>query len=676
MGVPGVEEPIMRLLALLGLVVSVLLGAITVGVTNQNVNSRRSEQERSLQTAVGTELALLSSGEHQTTAALTLMLVNPAVRSVLSDEPGSPAVRQKNLTDAALALGAVKSTALLPLSAACLDSGAGRQLVCAPGAHDAEFSTELGSQFARLAANSAVGAASGAFLSPVTDQVSVAFLAPFRAHGRLLGLVHLDISIADTRGSELIVNKTPGVTVNLGSYDHGRLLLDTNSSHLTAGGIVSPSTIPLGGLRPTLQPRFTSDAGHRAIVAALPLKLGGARQTIAVVAAAIASNPNFLNALSAWSVALLLLALVMLSASSAALIVSNRRVARELSTDPLTALRNRRALMADLPRACQQASEGTPVFLWFFDLNGFKRYNDSFGHLAGDTLLIRLGNRLREVVHPHGLAYRLGGDEFCVIITAPVADPHALFAAARAALTESGGAFTIDAAGGAVEIPREATEADQALRLADQRMYREKAGTQSGAAELITAVLHTALAQRHPDLGEHSDDVAGDVELLARTIGLDQDAIAVIVKAGDLHDVGKLGIPDEIITKPGPLSASEWAFMKQHTVMGEQIIAAAGPSLGPIGPLVRASHERWDGMGYPDGLAADRIPLGARIINICDSFRAMLDERVYKPSMSVEEALCELRRCAGTQFDPELVDIFCRLVEERQSARRLHSGVV
>ena len=212
----------MRLLALLGLVVSVLLGAITVGVTNQNVNSRRSEQERSLQTAVGTELALLSSGEHQTTAALTLMLVNPAVRSVLSDEPGSPAVRQKNLTDAALALGAVKSTALLPLSAACLDSGAGRQLVCAPGAHDAEFSTELGSQFARLAANSAVGAASGAFLSPVTDQVSVAFLAPFREHGRLLGLVHLDISIADTRGSELIVNKTPGVTVNLGSYDHGR----------------------------------------------------------------------------------------------------------------------------------------------------------------------------------------------------------------------------------------------------------------------------------------------------------------------------------------------------------------------------------------------------------------------------------------------------------------------
>ncbi len=323
-----------------------------------------------------------------------------------------------------------------------------------------------------------------------------------------------------------------------------------------------------------------------------------------------------------------------------------------------------------------QASDSSPAYLWFFDLNGFKRYNDSFGHLAGDTLLRRLGTRLREVIHPHGLVYRLGGDEFCVIISAPVADPHALFAEARGALTETGGAFTIDASGGAVELPREATDASQALRLADQRMYREKAGTQSGAAELITAVLHAALAQRHPDLSEHSDDVAGDVELLARSIGLDQDTIKTVVKAGDLHDVGKLGIPDEIITKPGPLNAGEWDFMKQHTVMGEQIIAAAGPSLGPIGPLVRASHERWDGMGYPDGLKEEEIPLGARIITICDSFRAMLDERVYKASMSIGEALAQLRRCAGTQFDPELVDVFCRLVEERSSSRRVHSEVL
>jgi len=205
-------------------------------------------------------------------------------------------------------------------------------------------------------------------------------------------------------------------------------------------------------------------------------------------------------------------------------------------------------------------------------------------------------------------------------------------------------------------------------------MYREKATSRDGAAELITAVLHAALSQRHPDLGEHSDDVAGDVELLARTIGLDEDSIDLIVKAGDLHDVGKLGIPDEIITKPGPLSEQEWEFMKQHTVMGEQIIAAAGPSLERIGPLVRASHERWDGMGYPDRLVGEEIPLGARIITICDSFRAMLDDRVYKHAMTLNDALTELRRCAGTQFDPELVEVFCRLVVERTEPDRLRSA--
>ena len=114
--------------------------------------------------------------------------------------------------------------------------------------------------------------------------------------------------------------------------------------------------------------------------------------------------------------------------------------------------------------------------------------------------------------------------------------------------------------------------------------------------------------------------------------------------------------------------------MKQHTVMGEQIIAAAGPSLERIGPLVRASHERWDGMGYPDRLVGEEIPLGARIITICDSFRAMLDDRVYKHAMTLNDALAELRRCAGTQFDPELVEVFCRLVLERTEPDRLRSA--
>ena len=665
----------MRPLAVLGLVLSLLLGAIAVTVTTGNMHARRSEQDRTVQEAVNGETALIANGERQTTTALSLLLVDPAISDLLSLRASPAASRRTDLAESARALAAVQQSAVVPVSAACLDDRTGRQLVCGPTAHPANFPPQLGREFAALARTSTVGAASGAFLSPVSRRFSVAFLAPFRVRNQLLGVVHLDISVADASGSNLIVHDTPGVEVQLGIYEKGELMfLGGPSDPITPGRDGLPATLSVGTFRIGAQPQSTLDGDHRAMVAALPLTIGGAHQHIAVAAHAIASDPDFVNAWSSGMLSLLLVAVLTLIGSVVGLVVSNRRVRRELSTDPLTGVRNRRALMEDLPRVCHRASEDEPAFLWFFDLNGFKRYNDSFGHVAGDALLARLGGRLHEAVKSCGTVYRLGGDEFCVLIAAPVTDPHALFQEARDALAEQGGAFTVTASAGAVEIPREAGVPTQALRLADQHMYREKLRDQRGAAELITSVLHAALAQRHPDLGGHSNDVAGDVELLARTVGLEPEAIDLIVKAGDLHDVGKLGIPDEIITKPGPLSNEEWEFMKQHTVMGEQIIAAAGPSLERIGPLVRASHERWDGMGYPDGLAGEQIPLGARIIAICDSFRAMMDERVYKPAMSLSEAIKELRRCAGTQFDPALVEVFCQLVTDRTEPDRLRSA--
>ncbi|HXW58328.1 MAG TPA: diguanylate cyclase [Solirubrobacteraceae bacterium] len=669
---PRDDKKGMKTLALVGLVVSLVLGAIAVSSTNDEVHARQNAQDASLLGAVSTESGLISEGERQTTTALSLMLVNPAVRRVLSAHPTAPAQHAQDLVDAQLALTTIRRTAFVPVSAACLDDGGGRQLVCSPPERTGTFSPQLGHQFVALAAGSAVGAASGAFFSPISHQLSVAFLAPFRVGRRLLGLVHLDINVANTRGSGLIVNDTPGVEVLLAGYANGQLLLNSPSSQLSSSGLGSPTMIATTGLGRRPQPM--SDRGHRALAATLPLTVTVGKQQVAVVATAKAPNPGLFNSWNTGMLAVLALAFLTLIGSVIGLVVSHRSVRRELSTDPLTRLRNRRALMVDLPRVCQSASEDRPAFLWFFDLNGFKRYNDSFGHVAGDTLLARLGGRLRDTINPHGRVYRLGGDEFCVLITAPVPDPHALFQRACTSLTERGGGFTVSASAGAVELPREASEPTQALRLADQRMYRQKATSQTGAAELITSVLHAALAQRHPDLGEHSDDVAGDVELLARTIGMNDDAIDLVMKAGNLHDVGKLGIPDEIVTKPGPLSDQEWEFMRQHTVIGEQIIAAAGPSLERIGPLVRASHERWDGTGYPDGLAGEEIPLGARIIVVCDSFHAMMDERVYKPAMSLPDALAELRRCAGSQFDPQLVEVFCRLVTERTSPERLRAG--
>jgi diguanylate cyclase (GGDEF)-like protein len=662
----------MRRSALLGLVVSLLLGAIAVSVTLDKEHARRNEQDRALQAAATAEIQRISDGQRQTVAAQALLSVNPAVRALVGAQPLSERERAADVSDTAVALAAMQRSSFVPLSAACLADSSGRQLVCAPMARPVTFPEQLGRAFLSLASRSPQGSASGLFMSPASGQLSVAFLGPLMVGAQLRGVVHLDISVAATRGpSTLLLNNTPGVEVQLASYAGGVLLLDSPSARLTAAGIQSQ-----GGLSPAFpvgsRPRSTLNSGHRAMVATLPLKIAGG-QRVAVVVTQLAASPSFLNSWTVAMWAVLAFALAMLIASVAGLVMSGRWVTRELSTDPLTGLLNRRALMLELPRVCEKATEDEPAFLWFFDLNGFKQYNDSFGHVSGDALLARLGQQLGDVVRPHGNAYRLGGDEFCVLISDHVSDPHALFQEAREALEEHGGAFTISASAGAVELAREADTPTKALRLADQRMYREKAMSKGGGAELITAVLQAALAQRHPDLGEHSNDVAGDVKMLARQVGLDEAAIGLVVQAGDLHDIGKLGIPDEILAKPGALSDQEWEFMKRHTVMGEQIIAAAGPSLAQIAPLVRASHERWDGSGYPDHLRGEEIPLGARIIAICDSFRAMIDDRVYKQAMSVESALAELERCAGTQFDPQLVRVFCRLVRDRMGRDRISS---
>jgi diguanylate cyclase (GGDEF)-like protein len=653
----------MRPLALVGLVVSLLLGAIAVSVTLENEREHRNEQDSALQAATSRETALITDGERQTTAELSLLLVNPAVSELLGPAKLTPDQRRRDVAESARALSTIKATSFVPFTAACLDTAAGSELVCAPSAHPAKLPPQLGEQFVALARGAPVGAASGLFISPVSGQLSVAFLGPLRVGGHLLGVVHLSISVADTRGSALVVADTPGVQVQLGGYVGGELLLDNARARLTRKGIVSEPSLDVGRLLGS-RPLAMLNAGHRAVVAGLPLTFAGT-QHVALVATALAAPPSFANSWGTGMAVLLVLAVGLLLSAIVALTLGARGVRRELSTDPLTGLYNRRVLMVELPRALQRASEDQPSYLWFFDLNGFKQYNDSFGHVSGDALLARLGARLKRAVEPFGAAYRLGGDEFCVLVSDPVEDPHALFLQARAALVERGGGFSISAAAGAVELPREAKAPTQALRLADQRMYREKATSRGGGAELITAVLQAALAQRDPYVGDHSGEVAQDVRELANAIGLDEQSMEEIVKAGDLHDIGKLGIPDEILSRPGPLSAEEWDFMKRHTLMGEQIIAAGGPALEHVAPLVRSSHERWDGCGYPDGLAGEQIPLGARIIAICDSFRAMIDERPYKSAMTVEEALEELRRCAGSQFDPKLVDVFCRLVCER-----------
>jgi two-component system cell cycle response regulator len=237
----------------------------------------------------------------------------------------------------------------------------------------------------------------------------------------------------------------------------------------------------------------------------------------------------------------------------------------------------------------------------------------------------------------------------------------------RAAALQAGEGFTISTAFGSVVIPHDTGDVTEALRKADKAMYAQKQSGRATAGRQSSDVLLRALTERHPDLGEHLDGVAELAAAVGLRLGIESEELTQLRHAAALHDVGKVAIPDAIITKPGPLTDDEWTFMRRHTIIGDRILAAA-PALGGAARLVRASHEAWDGSGYPDGLCGVEIPLGARIIAVCDAFDAMISARPYAPPKTVADALAELRRCAGGQFDPSVVATFDAVLAERAKA--------
>jgi two-component system, cell cycle response regulator len=333
----------------------------------------------------------------------------------------------------------------------------------------------------------------------------------------------------------------------------------------------------------------------------------------------------------------------------------------EAVTDLLTGLPNRRSLIADLNKPPQGQS-----VLALFDLNGFKAYNDSFGHTAGDDLLQRLGESLGAAAAPWGRAYRLGGDEFCVLASTDRVKADAIVGAAQAALSEHGPGFSISASCGVVRLPSEAQTPIEALRVADRRMYMEKGQRSDSALSQARNVLLGLLREREPELDRHDNGVAQFASEIGQALRLDAEELDVLVRAAEMHDIGKVAIPDEILHKAGPLTEAEQELMRKHTEIGERVLYAA-PALRAVGKIVRSTHEHWDGSGYPDGLVGDAIPLGSRIVLICDAYCAMVGDRPYGERLAEVEAVAELRREAGTQFDPSLVELFVdRVLEPRR----------
>ena len=212
-------------------------------------------------------------------------------------------------------------------------------------------------------------------------------------------------------------------------------------------------------------------------------------------------------------------------------------------------------------------------------------------------------------------------------------------------------------------LPEEAAHPEGALRLADERLYAQKHGKRT-ERDRPHELLLAALYEREPGLHSHLQGVAELAAETGRRLGLGDTELDELRRAAQLHDIGKIAIPDQIIHKPGPLDEEEWVFVRQHSVVGERILAAS-PALRAIGPIVRSTHERWDGSGYPDGLAGEEIPLASRIIAACDAFVAMSAERAHRPALTQVEALEQLQANAGTQFDPSVIDALVACIRAR-----------
>jgi diguanylate cyclase (GGDEF)-like protein len=328
---------------------------------------------------------------------------------------------------------------------------------------------------------------------------------------------------------------------------------------------------------------------------------------------------------------------------------------------------------------------GNPLSVALLDVDGFRHLNLERGYAAGDAVLVAVGRLIGERTRVHDLACRVGGDEFALLL------PETGTAAALRTLQkilveledlEAGGVRGISASVGIAAL--EAGQAPQAL-LAAARAALEQAragggrqaavfaGDETGGDLLelghgeVIAALASALQERDRYTGEHSESVVDLTARVGDTLGIGGEEIARIRTAALLHDVGKVGVPDEILHKPGPLDDREWEIMRQHPVIGERILRAI-PGLGAVARIVRHEHERWDGGGYPDGLVASAIPIGSRIILACDAYHAMVSDRPYRKAMPHADAMSQLSANAGTQFDPDVVQALVGYLFGRRQA--------
>ena len=382
---------------------------------------------------------------------------------------------------------------------------------------------------------------------------------------------------------------------------------------------------------------------------------------------------------------------MLVAGRSAIVAVENGSLMHGSETDTLSGLFNHRFFHERLAVEIDIARQyGEDLAVVVADIDDFDVVNNVYGHPAGDDLLRAVADAIRSVCRDSDTVCRLGGDEFGMILpeTAQLeAFEMCLRMERRIRAIDAGAGSSVTVSIGIAGFP--AAGADELARKADGALYWAKhhgkdqvlvydsdVVSDMDAESRIRTIeeqshlgtvraLAAAVDARDPATQYHSRNVAALAVVLARELGMSSQRVRLIETAALLHDIGKIGVTDEVLSKPGPLTEEETAHVREHSVLGERILMST--TLDQVLPWIRHHHERWDGAGYPDGLAAVAIPLEARVLAVCDSYDAMINERPYRPARSRSEAMGELVSGMGTQFDPSVVEVFLGMLGERDS---------
>ena len=325
--------------------------------------------------------------------------------------------------------------------------------------------------------------------------------------------------------------------------------------------------------------------------------------------------------------------------------------------DPLTGLYNRRYLEEQIQLLDMQGR--LPLAVIMGDVNGLKITNDVFGHSAGDRLLKRVANVLKKICRKEDIIARWGGDEFLIIL------PHTVQETAEKKIEQARRAFeenreeflqlSVSLGCAAKTAPGQSLEL--ILRQAEERMYHQKLLEGSSYRNSIINTLLATLYEKSMETEAHAERLKDYCQAIGKRLNLNAEELNELALLAILHDIGKVGVPQHILQKPGALTAMEWEEMKRHSEIGYRI-AQSTPELSMVAELILSHHERWDGTGYPRKLKGEEIPILCRILAVADSYDAMTNDRVYRKALPMQKVVAELEENAGTQFDPEVVVLF------------------